>query len=351
MSAWPELLRAQALALGFDACALTPATLPETHGLDLQAFLAASHHGDMRWMEERSHWRAAPQAMWEQAKTAIVLGHNYAPQENPLKRLEEKTNGNISVYAQNKDYHDVIKKRLKQLARGLAQETGGQVKVFVDTAPLMEKPLAAQAGLGWQGKHTCLVSREFGSWLFLGVILTDLEIPLHPALSVKKDSCGSCRACMDICPTQAIIAERQLDARRCISYLTIEHAGPIPHAFRKAMGNRIYGCDDCLAICPWNKFAQTAREISYHPRPELKNPPLDELAMLDDAAFRALFSKSPIKRIGRNRFIRNVLIAMGNSEEATLLPIAQRLKNDADAVVREAAKWAVGELGKEWIRR
>ncbi|MEL7231317.1 MAG: tRNA epoxyqueuosine(34) reductase QueG, partial [Pseudomonadota bacterium] len=280
--------------------------------------------------------------MWPEAKSAIVVGLNYGPEVDPRGLLAAKSKGNISVYARGKDYHDILKKRLKALARRFVEETGAQVKVFVDTAPLMEKPLAQKAGIGWQGKHTNLVSRQLGSWLFLGVMLTDAE--LEPD-EVHINRCGSCTACLDACPTQAFPAPFQIDARRCISYLTIENKGPIPDEFRAPMGNRIYGCDECLSVCPWNKFAQTANESAFWARAELKAPGLDELAALDDAGFRDVFSGSPIKRIGRNRFLRNVLIAIGNSEDTSLVEdsVLPHL-DDEDAVVRGAAVWALSRL-------
>ena len=292
-------------------------------------------------------WRTAPNAAPIRAgcgpdvRSVIMLGVNYGPDQNPLAILEQRTRGAISVYAQGDDYHDLIKKRLKALARWLVAASGAEVKVFVDTAAVMEKPLAQAAGLGWQGKHTNLVSREFGSWLFLGAIFTTLELPRDDA---DIDHCGSCQACLDICPTSAFPAPYKLDARRCISYLTIENKGPIPHEFRKAIGNRIYGCDDCLAVCPWNKFAQAGRETKLAAREELRAPALAELARLDDAAFRALFTKSPVKRIGRDRFVRNVLIAIGNSGDAALAVEAERLLDDASPLVRGAAAWALSQL-------
>jgi epoxyqueuosine reductase len=279
--------------------------------------------------------------LWPGVRSIIMLGFNYGPDENPLALLERRTRGAISAYAQGDDYHDVIKKRLKMLARWLVAASGEEVKVFIDTAAVMEKPLAQAAGLGWQGKHTNLVSREFGSWLFLGVIFTTLELPRDAA---ETDHCGSCRACLDICPTNAFPAPYKLDAQRCISYLTIESKGPIPREFRKAIGNRIYGCDDCLAVCPWNKFAQEGREAKLAARTELRAPSLVELARLDDAAFRALFSKSPVKRIGRDRFVRNVLIAIGNADDASLSAEAERLLDDASPLVRGAAVWALSQL-------
>jgi epoxyqueuosine reductase len=282
-----------------------------------------------------------PRALWPGVRSIILLGVNYGPDENPLALLEKRSHGAISVYAQGDDYHDVIKKRLKALARWFAAQSGEELKVFVDTAAVMEKPLAQAAGLGWQGKHTNLVSREFGSWLFLGAIYSASELPRDAA---EADHCGSCRACQDICPTAAFPAPYKLDARRCISYLTIENKGPIPHEFRKAIGNRIYGCDDCLAVCPWNKFAQEGREAKLAARAELRAPSLAELVRLDDAAFRALFAKSPVKRIGRDRFIRNVLMAIGNADDPSLAPEAERLLDDASPLVRGAAVWALSQL-------
>ena len=295
----------------------------------------------MEWLANNPERREDPRVLWPQVRSVIMLGLNYGPSMNPLAALAAKDRGNISIYARGDDYHDVIKPRLKAVARWLLAQAGGDVKVFVDTAALMEKPLAAAAGLGWQGKHTNLVSRELGSWLFLGAILTTLELPVDEP---EADHCGSCRACLDACPTDAFPAPYQLDARRCISYLTIEHKGPIPHEFRAAIGNRIYGCDDCLAVCPWNKFAQAGRETKLAARAALVAPSLTGLAELDDAAFRALFAKSPVKRIGRDRFVRNVLIAIGNSGDEALAGSAQRLMHDASPLVRGAAIWAVGKL-------
>lgn len=335
-------LRNRAKTLGFDACHICRADEGWAAGARLEAFVEAGHHGSMAWMETTLKRRKQPTSMWSDAKSAVVVGLNYGPDHNPLDTLDRREEGNISVYARGKDYHDVLKKRLKQLARDFVGETGAQVKVFVDTAPLMEKPLAQKAGLGWQGKHTNLVSRELGSWLFLGVMLTDAvlnaEVP-------EVDHCGSCRACLDICPTEAFPVPYSLDARRCISYLTIEHKGLIAPEFRAAMGNRIYGCDDCLAICPWNKFAETANEAAFWARAELKGPSLDALAALDDAQFREVFSGSPIKRIGRNRFVRNVLVAIGNSENPSLVPgsVLPHL-DDPDPVVRGTAIWALSCL-------
>jgi epoxyqueuosine reductase len=285
--------------------------------------------------------RGSPHHLWAEARSVIMLGMNYGPAHDPLAVLKERTRGAISVYAQGDDYHELIKPRLKALARWLVANAGGDVKVFVDTAALMEKPLAAAAGLGWQGKHTNLVSRSHGSWLFLGAILTTLDLPVdEPA----DDRCGTCTACLDVCPTGAFPAPYRLDARRCISYLTIEHKGPIPHELRPLIGNRIYGCDDCLAVCPWNKFAQAGREAKLAARDDLRAPDLEELAGLDDAAFRLRFRKSPVKRIGRDRFVRNVLIAIGNSGEPALASAAERLRQDPSELVRDAAEWALGRL-------
>ncbi len=295
----------------------------------------------MNWLADNADRRSSPTALWSETGAVVMLGLNYGPDHDPLANLQRKDRATISVYARNRDYHDLIKGRLKGIAGRFAAKTGSAVKVFVDTAPLMEKPLAAAAGIGWQGKHTNLVSREYGSWLFLGAILT--EFPLEPD-PPEADHCGTCRACLDICPTNAFPAPYRLDARRCISYLTIEHKGPIPHEFRKAIGNRIFGCDDCLAVCPWNKFAQTTHEAKLAGRKDLVAPPLAELAELDDQAFRSHFSGSPIKRIGRNRFLRNVLIAIGNSEMADLAPTAVRHLDDPDPLVRGAAVWAVRSL-------
>ncbi|NOX82719.1 MAG: tRNA epoxyqueuosine(34) reductase QueG [Alphaproteobacteria bacterium] len=334
-------IRAQVRALGFDAVGFAPASLPLEAGENLTQFLTLGRHGEMAWMEARAEQRSAPQALWPEARSVIMLGVNYGPDEDPLAALTQKSSAAISVYAQNKDYHQLIKKRLKRLARWLIENHGGDVKVFVDTAPVMEKPLATKAGIGWQGKHTNLVSREFGSWLFLGSIFTTLDID---ADAPETDHCGSCQNCLDICPTNAFPAPYQLDARRCLSYLTIEHGGPIPARFRKAMGNRIYGCDDCLAVCPWNKFASLSQETAFHAREELRAPSLGELAALDDRAFRDMFSGSPIKRTGRNRFVRNVLIAIGNSQDRALAPSAQALLDDDNALVRGAAIWALRQL-------
>ncbi|UUP17757.1 tRNA epoxyqueuosine(34) reductase QueG [Nitratireductor thuwali] len=331
----------KARAAGFDKIAVTTPDAAPQAPERLRHFIEEGRHGSMAWMAETAERRARPQNLWPQVRSIIMLGMNYGPDENPLALLERKDRAIISVYARNRDYHDVVKGRLKQLAGQLAARAGEDVKVFVDTAPVMEKPLAAAAGLGWQGKHTNLVSRELGSWLFLGSIFTTAE--LEPDLP-EEDHCGSCRACLDVCPTDAFPAPYQLDARRCISYLTIEHKGPIPHEFREPMGNRIYGCDDCLAVCPWNKFARDAAEIRLKARDDLKEPALETLLDLDDTAFRELFSGSPIKRIGRDRFVRNVLIAAGNSGRAALVPRCRRLTSDPSPLVRGAAVWALSRL-------
>jgi len=320
-----------------------PDAIPQAAGY-LAEYIDKGRHGQMAWMAERMHWRGNPAQLWKEAKSVVMLAEPYTPTHDPLAVLEQSDRGAISVYAQNRDYHDVLKKRLKRVGRWLvAQADDVEIKVFVDTAPVMEKPLGAAAGLGWQGKHTNLVSGDLGSWFFLGAIFTTLDFAKDEA---GADHCGSCRACLDICPTKAFPAPYQLDARRCISYLTIEHKGPIDEDLRVLMGNRIYGCDDCLAICPWNKFAIEAHEVAYHARTELKAPKLAELARLDDAAFRVLFSKSPVKRIGRNQFVRNVLYAIGNSGDVNLSNVAARLANDDDATVADAARWAVTRLGQ-----
>ena len=336
-----DQIRERAKAEGFDVVRFADAMAKPENAARLSAFLDAGHHGEMDWMAERAGWRADPQEMWPAAKSVIMLGVNYGPGDNPLAILERRDRAAISVYAQGDDYHDVVKKKLKALAGHIFQSFGADVKVFVDTAPVMEKPLAQKAGLGWQGKHTNLVSREFGSWLFLGSIFTTLELPPDTA---EDDHCGNCHACLDVCPTNAFPAPYRLDARRCISYLTIENKGPIPREFRAAMGNRIYGCDDCLAVCPWNKFASAASEMKLTAREELKAPRLAELAGLDDARFRALFRKSPVKRIGRDRFLRNVMIAIGNSKEPALAEPARKALADASPLVRGAAVWALSQL-------
>lgn len=334
-------LTREARALGFDCIGITEPSLIETAGKHFLEFIASGGHGDMDWLAASPERRVDPRGLWQDVRSVIMLGVNYGPDQDPLAILKQRTRAAISVYAQGDDYHDVIKKRLKALARWLVAAAPSEVKVFVDTAAVMEKPLAQAAHLGWQGKHTNLVSREFGSWLFLGAIYTTLDLPRDDA---EIDHCGSCRACLDICPTSAFPAPYKLDARRCISYLTIENKGPIPHEFRKPIGNRIYGCDDCLAACPWNKFAQQGREAKLAARDQLRAPGLAELAKLDDAAFRALFTKSPVKRVGRDRFLRNVLIAIGNSGEPTLADEARQLLDDASPLVRGAAVWALAQL-------
>jgi len=330
----------RATALGFDSIGFTRAELSEAQQQGLQNYLAANHHGEMAWMAARAPERADPRTLWPEALTVISLGLSYAPAGDALAGLANKKSGNISVYARNRDYHDVIKGKLKHLAQFIAAQ-GAEVKVFVDTAPVMEKPLAQSAGLGWQGKHTNLVSRQHGSWLFLGEIFTTLAIPPD---TPHQDRCGTCHSCLTVCPTDAFPAPYQLDARRCISYLTIEHPGPIPEEFRPAIGNRIYGCDDCLAVCPWNKFAAAGREQKFAHREDLIAPTLADLASLTDAQFRKKFAGSPVKRIGRNRFARNVAIAIGNSGASELLPAARKLAEDADPVVAEAGGWAVSRL-------
>ncbi|MFP7569563.1 tRNA epoxyqueuosine(34) reductase QueG [Marivita sp. S2033] len=333
-----ERLKAQAIEEGFAACRICrPWDVPHVPSR-LHAYLDAGYHGQMGWLAERTHWRGAPHVLWPEARSVIVLAENYAPAHDPLAILDQPEQAAISVYAQNRDYHDVAKKRLKRLARWLIAEAGGEVKVFVDTAPVPEKALGQAAGLGWQGKHSNLVSRDLGSWFFIGSVFTTLDLTPDPA---EVDHCGSCRACLDVCPTDAFPAPYQVDARRCISYLTIEHHGPVDEDLRGLMGNRIYGCDDCLAVCPWNKFASRASEIKYHARDDLLAPNLADLAKLDDAAFRALFSGSPVKRVGRGRFVRNVLYAIGNSGSARLRDVARDLTEDEDPTVADAARWAV----------
>ncbi|MBN2630956.1 MAG: tRNA epoxyqueuosine(34) reductase QueG [Rhodobacteraceae bacterium] len=335
-------LNARALEEGFVAMRVTrPDAIPQAAGR-LAEFVAKGRHGQMGWMAERMGWRGDPSALWPEARSVIMLAESYAPDENPLPLLQERDRGVISVYAQGKDYHDLVKRRLKRLGRWLIDAGGGEIKVFVDTAPVMEKPLAQAAGLGWQGKHTNVLSRDLGNWFFLGAIFTTLDLPPD---APEVSHCGTCTACLDICPTRAFPAPYQLDARRCISYLTIEHSGPVEEGLRPLMGNRIYGCDDCLAVCPWNKFAVAARDIGYAPKHGA--PPLAELAGLDDAGFRARFAGSPIKRIGRGRFVRNVLYAIGNSGDAGLRGVARGLCDDPDATVADAARWAVARLGAD----
>ena len=334
-------MRAHATALGFDVAGVTrPDAVPEAKAR-LERFLADGAHGDMVWMATTAERRAAPRALWPDVRSVIMLGMNYGPDEDPLAILQCCDRAAISVYAKGDDYHELIKARLKDIGRWLVANAGGEVKVFVDTAAVMEKPLAAKAGLGWQGKHTNLVSRQFGSWLFLGAIFSTLDLP---ADEPEPDNCGSCRACLDVCPTAAFPEPYRLDARRCISYLTIEHKGPIPRELRPLMGNRIYGCDDCLAVCPWNKFAVAGREAKLAARETLRAPKLAELARLDDARFRTLFAKTSIKRTGRDRFVRNVLVAIGNSGDATLAREPERLLGDASPLVRGAAVWALSRL-------
>jgi epoxyqueuosine reductase len=342
-----ESLTREARALGFDCIGVTAPDAIADAARHFHDFLASGAHGDMDWLARNPARRADPRALWPGVRSVIMLGVNYGPDEDPLAILTQRTRGAISVYAQGDDYHDLIKKRLKVLARWLVATAPCEVKVFVDTAAVMEKPLAQAAGVGWQGKHTNLVSRAFGSWLFLGAIFTTLDLPGDDA---ERDHCGSCQACLDICPTAAFPAPYKLDARRCISYLTIESKGPIPHEFRKAIGNRIYGCDDCLAACPWNKFAQAGREAKLAARDELRAPELAKLVQLDDPAFRTYFSKSPVKRIGRDRFVRNVLIAIGNSNDGAssndgaLAKAAERLLDDDSPLARGAAVWALSQL-------
>ena len=334
-------LRTRAAALGFDAFGITTAIARPDLKEKLDAALARGWLGDMEWMADTAERRSSPVALWDGARSVIMLGVNYGPDSDPMATLAQADRGTISVYARNRDYHDVIKGKLKELAGLVNRRTGAAVKVFVDTAPVMEKPLAEAAGIGWQGKHTVLVSREFGSWLFLGAIFVAAELP---ADAPHAENCGSCTRCLDICPTNAFPAPYQLDARRCLAYLNIEHKGPIPVEFRVAMGNRIYGCDDCLAVCPWNKFASVSREAKLLARADLEAPTLSDLVALDDAGFRGVFAGSPIKRIGHRRFLRNVLIAVGNSGDVTLLPKARERLGDDAPLVRGAAVWAIRRL-------
>lgn len=331
----------EARRAGFDLIGVADPAAVSRSGEHLMEALRRGYHGDMAWLVEKAAWRRDPRSLWPEAKSIVMMAMNYGPEEDVLSRLDRRDRGVISVYAQHRDYHDLVKKRLKAVARFIAGSYNAQVKVFVDTAPVMEKPLAAAAGLGWQGKHTNLVTRDLGSWTFLGAIFTTLELA---ADAPHPDHCGDCRRCLDICPTNAFPAPYVLDARRCISYLTIEHKGHIDRALRPLMGNRIYGCDDCLAVCPWNKFAAKAREAALQPRPDLTAPKLAELATLDDAAFRALFSGSPLKRLGRDRFVRNVLIAVGNSDDTALAATAQTLLGDTSPLVRAMAVWALSQL-------
>src|SRR5262245_45626116 len=332
----------KAAELGFCAWGIASADAVPEAGERLRDWIAAGHHGEMGWMEARAEQRASPQGLWPDAKSVIALAMSYAPAQDPLTFAEARDRGRISVYAQGADYHKVVKKALKAMARWLADEAGCELKLFVDTAPVMEKPLSAAAGIGWQGKHSNLLNRDHGSWLFLGVIYTTLALE---ADAPAEPHCGSCTSCIDACPTGAIVAPNLVDARKCISYLTIEHAGPIPHEFRKAIGNRIYGCDDCLAVCPWNRFAHEAQaNKAFAPRPELAAPALADLLALEDASFRELFSGSPIKRIGVNRMIRNCLIAAGNSGDPTLRHAVARHLASEDPVVADAARWAIDRL-------
>ena len=339
-----EAIRNEAKRLGFVACGFTRADAVNEAGIDLERWLEGGHHGTMDWMEERAHQRVSPVALWPEAKSAIALAMSYAPASDPLGLSAHPQLGRISVYAQGGDYHKTLKKALKALARFIIAEVPSELKVFVDTAPIMEKPLSQAAGIGWQGKHTNLVSREHGSWLFLGVILTSLE--LEPDIAKHHGQhCGSCSRCLDACPTEAFISAHQIDALRCISYLTIEHLGPIPHELRSQIGNRIYGCDDCLAVCPWNRFADAAAaNRAFLPRAELAAPRLADLLLLDDAAFREMFAGSPIKRIGRERMIRNCLIAAGNSGDASLAACVAEHLSDSEPVIAEAASWALTQL-------
>ena len=334
-------IRQRATMLRLDLVRVTGASLEPAAGRRYRAAVAAGDHGSMAWLAREPERRSSPDRLWPEARTAIVCGLNYAPARDPLPELQHADRGYLSVYARHRDYHDLLKGRLKELAGWIAARFQAQVKVFVDTAPILEKPLAQQAGLGWQGKHTNLVAREFGSWLFLGEILTDLVLPHDPP---EHDHCGRCRRCLDICPTGAFPTPYRLDARRCISYLTIEHHGPIPAELRPRMGNRIYGCDDCLAVCPWNKYAKATAELKLQARADLASPSLVELAALDDAGFRRRFAGGPVKRIGRDRFVRNVLVAIGNSGCRTLAAAAERLLTDASPVVRGIAVWALGRL-------
>ncbi|MEF8792549.1 tRNA epoxyqueuosine(34) reductase QueG [Thiohalorhabdus sp.] len=344
MTATKAAIRAKAFELGFDAVGFAAPELRCQASQGLRAYLAQGRQGDMDWLARNVDRREDPRTLWPETATVISLGMNYGPDHDPLDDLEAGDTGNISVYARGRDYHDVVKKRLKQLGRWLLHAHGEDIKVFVDTAPVMEKPLGQAAGMGWQGKHTNLVSRTFGSWLFLGEVFTTLDLP---ADEPEGDYCGSCHACLDVCPTNAFPAPYELDAARCISYLTIEHRGQIPIEFRAAIGNRIYGCDDCLAVCPWNKFAETARNGWLQARPELESPDLAELARLDDAGFRAKFSGSPVKRLGRDRFVRNVLVAVGNSAEPRLVPVAEERLDDDSPLVRGMAVWALARLAPQ----
>lgn len=343
-----DRIKEQARALGFDAVGIAPAAVGAREQARLDTFVASGEHGGMAWMADTLDRRRDPATLWPEARSVIVCAANYGPDHDPIDDLAHRDRGAIAVYARNRDYHDLLKKRLKRLARWIHADLQAGVKVFVDTAPVLEKPLAARAGIGWQGKHTNLVSRDHGSWLFLGEVFTTLELePDAPG----ADHCGSCRRCLDVCPTDAFPTPYTLDARRCISYLTIEHKGPIPAEFRAAIGNRIYGCDDCLAVCPWNKFAAATQELAFVPRQDLSLPLLVELAALDDASFRTRFAGSPIKRTGRERFVRNVLIALGNSEDSSAVPVVERLLDDDNPLVRGMAVWALSRLAPDSLRR
>ena len=339
----PSALRREARALGFERLGIAPARLPAEAGRGLDAYLEAGHHGSMAWMAETRARRRDPQALWPEARSVLALAISYRPEGSPLASLERPLDATLSVYARRRDYHDVVKPKLKRLARWLVARAGGEVKVFVDTAPLMEKPLAQQAGLGWQGKHSNLLGRDLGNWVFLGFVLTSLDLP---ADRPETSHCGSCRACLDVCPTDAFPAPYRLDARRCISYLTIEHGGPIPRRFRQALGNRVFGCDDCLAVCPWNKFAVAAREAKLAVREALQAPSLLELASLDEPAFRARFAGTPVKRCGHARFLRNLLLALGNSGRPEALAAVVPRLDDAAPLVRGAAVWALSRLDR-----
>jgi epoxyqueuosine reductase len=345
-AALKDIVVREARALGFDAIRVTTPDAIGEAGTRLTEFLEAGRHGDMAWMATTADRRQSPTRLWPQVRSIVMLGMSYAPAGNPLEALDDPSRGAISPYAQGRDYHELIKGKLKNLAGKFAAHGGVEVKVFVDTAPVMEKPLAAASGLGWQGKNTILVSREHGSWLFLGAIFTTADLPSD---APEVDHCGSCRSCLDVCPTAAFPAPYQLDARRCLAYLSIEHRGHIPVEFRRPMGNRVFGCDDCLAVCPWNKFAAAAREARFHARAETDNPPLAELLQLDDVAFRARFAGTPIKRTGRDRFLRNVLIAAGNSGDASLLPLVEPLLGDQAPLVRAMAVWAMRQLTDDGV--
>ena len=335
-----EGIRQKALELGFAEARFSSAEPVLGVAEDLAAYLTDGRHGEMGWMAERFEQRTSPQGLWPDVRSVIVLGENYGPGKDAMASLGAEGRGHVSVYARGRDYHDTLKKRLKALARWLVETHGGELKVFTDTAPVMEKPLAARAGLGWRGRHTNVVSRRFGSWLFLGEIYTTLELEPDPS---EPDRCGACRACETSCPTNAL-TDGRIEPRRCISYLTIENPGPIPEELRSQMGNRIYGCDDCLAACPWNKFAKSTAESDYLPRAELLAPRLGDLAGLDDASFRQVFAGSPVKRIGRDRFLRNVLTAIGNGGDGAHRPIVQALRGDSSPLVAEAATWALKML-------